>query len=63
MVGIIGLVLMLAIFMTRMPVAYVMILVGWIGFSTMISAKGGLNLLSRNINTGNQAVTAFVFRQ
>ena len=33
LVGIIGLVVMLAIFMTRMPVAYVMTLVGWIGFS------------------------------
>jgi len=49
LVGIIGLIVMLAIFMTRMPVAYVMALVGWIGFSMMISVKGGLNLLSRNI--------------
>jgi len=49
LVGIIGLVVMLALFMTRMPVAYVMTLVGWVGFSIMISVKGGLNLLSRNI--------------
>jgi len=49
LVGIIGIFLMLAIFMTRMPVAYVMALVGWIGFSFMISVKGGLNLLSRSI--------------
>ena len=49
LIGIIGLVVMLAMFMTRMPVAYVMILVGWLGFSYMISFKGGLNLLSRNI--------------
>lgn len=49
LIGIIGLVVMLAIFMTRMPVAYVMTLVGWVGFSMMISVKGGLNLLSRNI--------------
>ena len=48
-VGVIGLVFMLAVFMTRMPVAYVMTLVGWIGFSMMISMKGGLNLLSRTI--------------
>ncbi len=47
--GIIGIVLMLALFMTRMPVAYVMILTGYIGFSFMISGIGGLNLLSRNI--------------
>ena len=49
MVGIIGIVLMLAIFMTRMPVAYVMALVGFIGFSLLISLQGGLTLLSRNI--------------
>jgi tripartite ATP-independent transporter DctM subunit len=40
---------MLVIFMSRMPVAYVMALVGFAGFSFMISMKGGLNLLSRNI--------------
>jgi tripartite ATP-independent transporter DctM subunit len=49
LVGIIGLLVMLAIFMTRMPVAYVMTLVGWLGFSFMVTGKGGLNLLSRNI--------------
>jgi tripartite ATP-independent transporter DctM subunit len=49
LIGIIGMVVMLALFMTRMPVAYVMALVGYAGFSVMISVKGGLNLLSRNI--------------
>ena len=49
LIGIIGILLMLAIFMTRMPVAYVMALVGFLGFSVMISLKGGLNLLSRTI--------------
>ena len=49
LIGIIGIVIMLAIFMSRMPVAYVMALVGFVGFSFMISMKGGLNLLSRNI--------------
>ncbi len=49
LVGIIGIIIMLALFMTRMPVAYVMALVGFVGFSCMISFKGGLNLLSRNI--------------
>ena len=49
LIGIIGIVVMLALFMTRMPVAYVMALVGYIGFSIMTSPKGGLNLLSRNI--------------
>ncbi|MFZ0240460.1 MAG: TRAP transporter large permease [Desulfobacterales bacterium] len=49
LIGIIGIALMLVIFMTRMPVAYVMALVGFIGFSFMISLQGGLNLLSRNV--------------
>ena len=49
LIGILGIVIMLAIFMSRMPVAYVMALVGFVGFSFMISMKGGLNLLSRNI--------------
>jgi tripartite ATP-independent transporter DctM subunit len=48
-VGIIGIVLMLAMFMTRMPVAYVMALVGFVGFALLVSLQGGLALLSRNI--------------
>jgi len=49
MLGIIGIIVMLIIFMTRMPVAYVMGLVGFAGFSYKISAKAGLALLSRDI--------------
>ncbi len=49
LVGTVGIVLMLALFMTRMPVAYVMTLVGFLGFSTMISFQGGLKLLSRSL--------------
>ncbi len=48
LIGIIGIIIMVAIFMTEMPVAYVMTLVGFVGFSIIISLKGGLNLLSRN---------------
>lgn len=48
-IGILGIAVMLVLFMTRMPVAYVMALVGFIGFSFLTSFKGGLNLLSRNI--------------
>jgi tripartite ATP-independent transporter DctM subunit len=40
---------MVLIFFSRMPVAYVMTMIGFLGFSLMISFKGGLNLLSRNI--------------
>ena len=48
-VGIVGIAVMVLIFFSRMPVAYVMTLIGFMGFSFMISLKGGLNLLSRNI--------------
>ena len=47
--GIIGIAIMVLIFFSRMPVAYVMTMIGFLGFSFMISLKGGLNLLSRNI--------------
>ena len=48
-VGIVGIAIMVLIFFSRMPVAYVMTMIGFLGFSLMISVKGGLNLLSRNI--------------
>ncbi len=48
LIGIIGIVLMVLIFMSRMPVAYVMAMVGFVGFSLMISLKGGLNLLAKD---------------
>lgn len=48
LIGIIGIVLMVGIFMTRMPVAYVMALIGFIGFSTIRSLTGGLNLLAKD---------------
>ena len=48
-IGIIGITIMILVFFSRMPVAYAMTLIGFLGFSFMISLKGGLNLLSRNI--------------
>ncbi len=47
--GIIGIAIMVFLFMTRMPVAFVMMLVGFVGFSLLTSWKGGLNLMSRNV--------------
>ncbi len=49
LIGIVGILVMLLVFLSRMPVAYVMALVGYLGFSVMISTQGGLTLLSRNI--------------
>ncbi|XXJ20967.1 TRAP transporter large permease [Desulfovibrio caledoniensis] len=47
--GIIGICIMVILFMTRMPVAFVMMLVGFVGFSLLTSWRGGLNLMSRNV--------------
>jgi C4-dicarboxylate transporter DctM subunit len=48
-IGIIGILVMIVVFLSRMPVAYVMAMVGYLGFTIMISPQGGLALLSRNI--------------
>jgi len=47
--GIVGVAAMIIMFMTQMPVAFVMALVGFVGFSFMTSPDAGLVLLSRNI--------------
>lgn len=46
--GIIGIAAMITMFMTQMPVAFVMALVGFIGISLMISPNAALILLSRS---------------
>ena len=48
-IGIIGIVIMILLFMTRMPVAFVMAAVGVVGFSIMTTPHAGLVLLSRNV--------------
>jgi tripartite ATP-independent transporter DctM subunit len=65
LIGILGIVVMLALFITRMPVAYVMALVGYIGFSYMRSPAAGLNILSRSIydsfsSTGLTTIPLFI---
>lgn len=47
-IGIIGIAVMVVVFLSRMPVAFVMAMIGYVGFSIMISGHGGLGLLSRN---------------
>ncbi len=49
LIGIIGLTVMIIIFMSKMPVAYVMAMIGFIGFSVMVSMKGVLSIMSRDI--------------
>jgi tripartite ATP-independent transporter DctM subunit len=66
LIGIIGIIVMLVLFMSRMPVAYVMALIGYLGFSFMVSGKGGLNLLARNVydvfsSYGLTTIPLFIF--
>ena len=48
-IGLIGIVVLVVLFFTRMPVAYVMALVGVVGFGVVVSPEAALNLLSRDI--------------
>ncbi|MFH2125061.1 MAG: TRAP transporter large permease subunit, partial [Pseudomonadota bacterium] len=48
-VGLVALALMLMIFFSGMPVAYAMALVGWLGFSYLVSPQAGLGLLARDL--------------
>ncbi|GAB6143282.1 TRAP transporter large permease [Desulfocicer niacini] len=47
--GYVGIFLLLALFFTRMPVAYVMALVGFLGYSFLTNINAGLMILSRDI--------------
>lgn len=46
-IGVIAIILMVVMFMTRMPVAYVMTMAGLLGFASLVSWGAGLNLLPR----------------
>lgn len=47
--GFIGIGIMLLLFLTRMPVAFAMAVVGFVGFSLLTSVQGGLSMLSRSM--------------
>jgi len=49
LIGITGIVIMLLLFLTQMPVAFVMALVGYAGFSYVINVEAGLALLSLEV--------------
>ena len=66
LIGIIGILVMIIVFMSRMPVAFVMAMIGYLGFSITISAQGGLSLLSRTIydvfsSYGLTTIPLFIF--
>jgi tripartite ATP-independent transporter DctM subunit len=48
LIGIVGILVMILLFLTRMSVAYVMAIIGFLGFSIIISLQGGMNLLARS---------------
>jgi len=48
-IGIIGIVLLVIFFVLRMPVGFAMAMVGFIGFSYLVSPSAGLGILARDI--------------
>ena len=48
-IGLIGIAIMIAMFLTRMPIAFVMAIVGFVGFGIMVTPETGLVLLSRSL--------------
>lgn len=48
-IGITGLVLLIIIFLSGLPIALTMVLLGFIGFSLLVSLEGGLNLLGQGV--------------
>jgi C4-dicarboxylate transporter, DctM subunit len=48
-IGLIGIAFLLVLMFTRLPVAYAMAVVGFLGFSYLTSTKAALNLLSRDL--------------
>jgi tripartite ATP-independent transporter DctM subunit len=48
-VGLIGLVILIILLFSRMPVGFVMALLGFVGFSYLVSLEGGLRLFAKDI--------------
>ena len=64
-IGILGLVIVLALFLTGIELAFAMILVGFIGFSYLVSFSAGMNLLAKDLfdtfaNYGFTVIPLFV---
>ena len=47
-IGVIGILVLIAVIFTRMPVAYVMTLVGFVGFAVQVNGEAALKLLARD---------------
>lgn len=47
-IGIIGIIILVAMFFTQMPIAFVMALIGFLGFSHLVSVDAGLSLIAKD---------------
>jgi len=47
-IGIVGIIIMVLVFLTRMPVAYVMAVTGFVGFGIIINFHAALNLMAQS---------------
>ena len=66
MAGLIGLVLVLALFFTGIELGFAMAVVGFLGFSYVVSLKAGLNLLAKDVfevlsSYGFTVIPLFIF--
>jgi len=66
MAGLIGLVLVLALFFTGIELGFAMAVVGFLGFSYVVSCKAGLNLLAKDVfevlsSYGFTVIPLFIF--
>ena len=48
-IGILGVIILIVIFVLRMPVGFAMAFVGFIGFSYLVSPEAGLSILARDV--------------
>lgn len=65
-VGVIGIIVLILVFFSRMPVAYVMTMIGFVGYSYLRSGDAGLNLLAMDFwevysSYGLTIIPLFVF--
>ncbi|MFA5760832.1 MAG: TRAP transporter large permease subunit, partial [Dehalococcoidales bacterium] len=50
-VGLVGIIILIVLFILGMPVGFAMAFVGFAGFSYLVSPSAGLNLLARDVFT------------
>ena len=66
LVGIIGILVLIGLFLIEMPIAFAMAIVGFVGFSYLVSLKAGLAIIASDVfqmfsSYDLTVVTLFVF--